>query len=136
MRGSAGYGVFRCADGRYLALGVIAEDHFWKAVCDALGLENLASLTYLERLPAVEKCNDAVAGKIAALSFDEALSRLEQAGAPVTPVLTPIEMGDAAHFRTRGVVVEEDDGARRVGFPAKLREHPPRPPGPAPAKPS
>src|SRR5438874_2022900 len=26
--GSAGYGVFRCADGEYVALGVIAEDHF------------------------------------------------------------------------------------------------------------
>ena len=36
-RGSTGYGVFRCADGGYLALGVIAEDHFWKAVCDGLG---------------------------------------------------------------------------------------------------
>ena len=40
-RGSTGYGVFRCADGGWLALGVIAEDHFWKAVCDGLGIAGL-----------------------------------------------------------------------------------------------
>ena len=41
MRGSAGYGVFRCADGAWLTLGVIAEDHFWAAVCDALALDDV-----------------------------------------------------------------------------------------------
>ena len=40
-RGSTGYGVFRCADGGWLALGVIAEDHFWRAVCDGLGIAEL-----------------------------------------------------------------------------------------------
>jgi crotonobetainyl-CoA:carnitine CoA-transferase CaiB-like acyl-CoA transferase len=136
MRGSAGYGVFRCADGRYVALGVIAEDHFWKAVCDALAIDDLASLTYVERLRAVEKCNDAVAAKIAMLSFDDALARLEAAGAPVTPVLTPVEMGSIEHFRARGVIAEEGDGTRRVAFPAKLTAHPPRAPGPAPERPA
>ncbi|MER3453492.1 MAG: hypothetical protein C4344_07715, partial [Acidimicrobiia bacterium] len=32
VRGLGGYGTFRAADGRWLALGVIAEDHFWRAV--------------------------------------------------------------------------------------------------------
>jgi crotonobetainyl-CoA:carnitine CoA-transferase CaiB-like acyl-CoA transferase len=136
VRGSAGYGVFRCADGRYVALGVIAEDHFWNAVCRALGIDDLASLAYAERLRAVEQCNDAVAAKIAALPFDDVLARLEAAGAPVTPVLTPDEMGDSEHFRTRRVIVEAGDGTRRVGFPAQLHVHPARPPGPAPAPPA
>src|SRR5207253_9481853 len=32
-RGSAGYGVFTCADGGWITLAVISEDHFWQAVC-------------------------------------------------------------------------------------------------------
>ena len=30
--GSPGYGVFRAADGGYVTLAVISEDHFWRAV--------------------------------------------------------------------------------------------------------
>jgi crotonobetainyl-CoA:carnitine CoA-transferase CaiB-like acyl-CoA transferase len=135
MRGSAGYGVFRCADGGFVALGVLAEDHFWDAVCTALGIEDLARMPYRDRLRAVERCNEAVAVKLARLERHDALARLEAAGAPVTPVLTPEEMGVEPHFRARGVIVEEPDGRRRVGFPAVLREHPPRPPGAAPGRP-
>src|SRR4051812_17018467 len=32
--GSTGYGVFECADGGWITLAVISEDHFWQAVCD------------------------------------------------------------------------------------------------------
>ena len=46
-RGSTGYGVFRCADGGWIALGVIAEDHFWKAVCDGLGIADLGDARVL-----------------------------------------------------------------------------------------
>jgi crotonobetainyl-CoA:carnitine CoA-transferase CaiB-like acyl-CoA transferase len=135
MRGAAGYGAFRCADGTYLALGVIAEDHFWRAVCDALELVELADLTYVERLGKVEACNDAVARQLANIPRDDALSRLIAAGAPVTPVLTPDEMGADPNFRGRGVIVEDPDGGRRVAFPAVLHSHPPRPPGAAPPLP-
>jgi crotonobetainyl-CoA:carnitine CoA-transferase CaiB-like acyl-CoA transferase len=136
MRGSAGYGVFRCADGGFVALGVLAEDHFWNAVCTALGIADLAGMQYRDRLRAVERCNEAVAVKLAQLERHDALARLEAAGAPATPVLTPDEMGAEPHFRARGVIVEEPDGRRRVAFPAVLREHPPRPPGAAPGRPA
>ncbi len=36
-------------------------------------------------------------------------------------------------FRSREVVFDAGDGTARLGFPARLHEHPPRPPGPAPA---
>ena len=54
-RGSAGYGVFRCADGGWLTLAVISEDHFWRAVCEALDLApSLHALGHLERLDRFE----------------------------------------------------------------------------------
>jgi crotonobetainyl-CoA:carnitine CoA-transferase CaiB-like acyl-CoA transferase len=132
-RGSTGYGVFRCADGRWLALGVIAEDHFWKAVCDALGIAELGALAYFDRLDRFDECQAAVGAACAALPRDVAVERLAAAGAPVTPVLTPEEMGNHPHFRERGVIAVDDDGELRVCFPAVFAEHPARRPGPNPA---
>ena len=132
-RGSTGYGVFRCADGGWIALGVIAEDHFWKAVCAGLGIAELGDLAYFDRLDRFEECQRAVTAASAALPRDVALQRLNAAGAPVTPVLTPEEMGDYPHFRERGVIALDDEGEKRVCFPAVFAEHPARRPGPSPA---
>jgi CoA:oxalate CoA-transferase len=131
-RGSTGYGVFRCADGGYLALGVIAEDHFWKAVCDGLAIPELGDLTYFARLDRFEECQAAVTNACAGLARGVAVERLTAAGAPVTPVLTPEEMGAHPHFRERGVIAVDDDGELRIGFPAVFTTRPSRRPGPTP----
>jgi len=131
-RGSTGYGVFRCADGGYLALGVIAEDHFWKSVCDGLGLPDLGDLEYFARLDRYEECQAAVIAACAALPRDVAVERLTAAGAPVAPVLTPEEMGTHPHFRERGVIAVDDEGELRVCFPAVFASRPARRPGPSP----
>ena len=131
-RGSTGYGVFRCADGGWIALGVIAEDHFWKAVCAGLYIADLGELTYFARLDRFEECQAAVTAACAALSRDVAVERLTAAGAPVTPVLTPEEMGEYPHFRERGVIARDEHGALRVGFPAVFTVRPARRPGPNP----
>ena len=128
-RGSTGYGVFRCDDGGWIALGVIAEDHFWKAVCDALAIEGLGGLGYFERLDRFEECQGAVIAACARLPREVAVERLAAAGAPVTPVLTPEEMGQHPHFRERGVISVDDDGELRVGFPAVFSTRPARGPG-------
>jgi crotonobetainyl-CoA:carnitine CoA-transferase CaiB-like acyl-CoA transferase len=132
-RGSTGYGVFRCADGGFLALGVIAEDHFWKSVCDGLGISELGDLDYFARLDRYEECQAAVIAACARLTRDDAVERLTAAGAPVSPVLTPEEMGASEHFRERGVIAVDDDGELRVCFPAVFAAHPARRPGPSPA---
>jgi CoA:oxalate CoA-transferase len=131
VRGSPGYGVFRAADGGYLSLAVISEDHFWAAVCDALGLSELRQLTYAERLDRVEECNRSITRAVACLARDDAVERLAAAGAPVAPVLEPAEAARHPQFRARRVFVDED-GKIRTGFPARLTMHPLRPPGPAP----
>ena len=128
-RGSTGYGVFRCADGGWIALGVIAEDHFWKAVCAGLGIADLGELAYFDRLDRFEECQAAVTAAVAALPRAVAVERLTAAGAPVTPVLTPEEMGAHPHFRERGVIAVDDAGELRVCFPAVFSDHPARPPG-------
>ena len=140
VQGWPGYGVFRCADGQYVALGVLAEDHLWAAVCDGLGLADLRDRRQAERLTSIAECNGAIEAAVARLTRSEALARLEATGAPVSPVLSPAEMGAHPQLRTRGVIADAPggsgpDGRARVGFPAVLRHHPARPPGPAPAPP-
>lgn len=133
-RGSAGYGVFACADGGWITLAVISEDHFWQAVCDGLELDPaLRPLGHLERLDRFDECQGAIAHACARLSRADALARLTAAGAPVAPVYEPAEMTTDEQFRSREVVFDAGDGTARLGFPARLQEHPPRPPGPAPA---
>ena len=66
-RGSTGYGVFRCGDGRWIALGVIAEDHFWRSVCDGLGIADLGGLAYFDRLDRFDECQAAVVEACATL---------------------------------------------------------------------
>jgi crotonobetainyl-CoA:carnitine CoA-transferase CaiB-like acyl-CoA transferase len=104
--GSAGYGVFRCADGVFVTLAVIAEDHFWTAVCDALGLDDVRTVAYAERLARVAELNGRVADALASMPGDAALQALSETGAPAAPVLVP-----------EAVVLPD-------GFPAKLGVHP------------
>jgi crotonobetainyl-CoA:carnitine CoA-transferase CaiB-like acyl-CoA transferase len=132
-RGSAGYGVFQCADGAWISLAVISEDHFWQAVCDALDLPGeLRTLGHLERLDRFDECQSAIATACAVLTRADALHRLTNAGAPVAPVLDPSEMSEDAQFREREVVFDAGDGSMRLGFAARLQDHPPRRPGPTP----
>jgi crotonobetainyl-CoA:carnitine CoA-transferase CaiB-like acyl-CoA transferase len=133
-RGSTGYGVFECADGKFLSLAVISEDHFWRAVCEALGLPGeWGGLSHYERLDRFDECDAAIRAACAALARDDAVERLAAAGAPVAPVLTPDEAGRYPHFHEREVFVDDPAFGLRGAFPARLTHHPTRRPGPLPA---
>jgi crotonobetainyl-CoA:carnitine CoA-transferase CaiB-like acyl-CoA transferase len=106
--GSPGYGLFRTADGRYVALGVLAEARLWQAVCAALGLEDLAELTFAERLARTVEVNERIAEQIATLGEATALARLMGAGAPVTPVLSPEEATVHPQLRARELHVQTE----------------------------
>jgi crotonobetainyl-CoA:carnitine CoA-transferase CaiB-like acyl-CoA transferase len=125
MRGSPGYGVFRTADGRFLTIGVISEDHFWQAVCDALDLADLRDLTYAERLDRIDTCNDAIAARLLHLDRDDADARLRAAGAPVAPVSSGADVGSHPQFLHRDVFVPDAEGHMRTALPARLAVHPP-----------
>ncbi|MCU1426578.1 MAG: uctC [Actinomycetia bacterium] len=114
LRGTAGYGVFRCRDGRWLSLAVIAEDHLWAAVCDGLRLPSLRDIAYAQRLDQVEALNAAIAGAVAATDRDDAIASLQRAGAPVAAVL------------------DAEEAIGTDGFPAVLAAHAVRARGVAP----
>ena len=99
-RGAAGYGVFATRDG-HITLGVLTEDPFWRALCDALGLDHLRDLTFAERLDRLDEMQTALRDAIALRERDELTSTLLAAGVPVAPVLDRPEMLRLDHFRDR-----------------------------------
>jgi crotonobetainyl-CoA:carnitine CoA-transferase CaiB-like acyl-CoA transferase len=118
--GSPGYGVFRTRDGHWLALGVLAEQRLWESICAALGLDDdLRALPFDARLPRTAEINATIAEEIAGLDRATALTRLEAAGAPVSPVLTAEEATRDPQFRGRGFHVQTDAGLV-AALPARL----------------
>ena len=53
------------ADGAYVTLAVISEDHFWRGACAALELTALRDLDYASRLDRIAECNAALGGALA-----------------------------------------------------------------------
>ena len=111
-----GYGLFTTADDRQLSLGVLNEQHFWSALCEELGLGQLAGLDFETRTRRGAELQGAVGGAIGARRRDDLVSALAAAGVPVAPVLDRVEMLAAMPFPP---------------FPIRLPV--PEPPLPAPA---
>lgn len=118
--GSPGYGVFRTRDGAWIALGVLAEQRLWEAICRALGLGELGDLAFDARLARSREVNARIAAEIERLDREEALARFEAHGAPASPVLRPEEAADHAQLRARGFHVETDAGLV-AALPGRLR---------------
>jgi alpha-methylacyl-CoA racemase len=119
LGGLAGYGTYRCRDGGHVALGTIAEDHFWRATCDALGLDEIRDRGFVDRARDRAALDALVARAIAQLTRDEALGRLAAAGAPVAAVHTKDEATKDEHLNVRGAFV-----GGRVGYPVRFTHLP------------
>lgn len=121
------YGVFRARCGRYLTLGIVDEAHFWRALCDELGLARLGALSLGARIAAGPALRPIIAQRLRGRDRDEWLARFEAVGVPASPVLSPETAADDAQVRARGLVDER--GWMRAPLPGAV--HPTRA---APAK--
>ena len=123
-----GYGTFATADGGWIALGVISEDHFWSALMGTLGLDDAASLSFAERLALGNGLAARVEEAIAVRDREYLVRELGAAGVPVAPVLSQREMLGAQSFRSRGTVADGPDGGPVMQHPLQYRNHPARVP--------
>jgi alpha-methylacyl-CoA racemase len=111
--GAPFYGVYRCADGRYLTVGAV-EPKFQQALAEGVGVplshpELAAAFARWPRDVWVERLGDACTG----------------------PSLSPSEVGDFPHFQDRGAVqrlagatwVRPPFAADILGDPPRLGEH-------------
>lgn len=82
------YGLFECADGRWLSLGIVHEDHFWARFCAKTGLDHLAELRFEERLAQAESIELAVSEALRTRAANEWEALLVDADVPAAAVAT------------------------------------------------
>ena len=102
------YGVYECADGRFVSVGAL-EPKFWRALCEALGRPDLIEGQYAEG-DAQERLRAEVASVFASRSRDEWSQALEGLDVCCEPVLELEEVAEHPQIRARGRVVEEPTG--------------------------
>lgn len=116
------YGVFEARCGRWLTIGIVDEDHFWKKLVDELELGPLAKLPMSARIAAGPVLRPLVARRLKRRDRDEWLARFQEIGLPASPVLTPEEALRDAQVVARGLAGEE--GWMRAPVPGAV--HPPQ----------
>jgi crotonobetainyl-CoA:carnitine CoA-transferase CaiB-like acyl-CoA transferase len=133
QRGVPGYGTYRTADGGHIALGVLTEDHFWRPLCDVLGLVEYRDLSFVERMPLLEELQALLATAIGRRDRAEVVADLLAVAVPVAPVLDRSEMLELQHFRERSVVTAGPWSDPATGYPIHFEERPAMRTAPAPA---
>lgn len=124
------YGVYRTADGRYMAVGAL-EEKFWHQVCDTLGRPDLKP-AHLATGAAGAVARAEVAAIFGARTQAEWAAVFDAVDCCVTPVLTMEESLENPQLRARGMVTEVG-GVRQFGRPVRLSAMPSVPARPAPA---
>ncbi len=127
VTGAPHYGVFRTADGRFVTLGIVYEDHFWRACCDVLGLPEWRGLGHAERLARHDEIRSHLAAVFAGATRDEWTARFSGRDVPFAPVLELPEVLAWPQFRHRGLFTPHG-----VALPMRFSAADASPRGPAP----
>jgi alpha-methylacyl-CoA racemase len=99
------YGVYACADGRYLSVAAI-EHAFWANLCRELGLERYVGAQTDDA--AQDEIRAAIAAVLASADRDEWVRRLGPSDCCVAPVNSVSEAVADEQYRDRGVVVKAE----------------------------
>lgn len=119
------YGTFACRSG-WVTLGVVTEDHFWRALCAELGLEELADLGTAARAADGPALRTAISRALAERDRDDVTEALLAAGVPVAPVLTGAETVRHPVSTANGLSSIDADGFVTLRHPVR-HTRPPRP---------
>jgi formyl-CoA transferase len=131
MLSRPGIGVFETADSKYLTIGA-AEDHFWDALCEALGLDpwrvDDRFATNRSRREHGREIRDGLTKAFLSRPLEEWLEVLHGVGVPTAPVNSLGEAADDPHARARELVQWIDHPVigrlPQIRFPGLLSETP------------
>lgn len=99
------YGLFPCADGRWLSLGIVHEDHFWKRLCKAAQLQELANLSFTDRLKQSNFISKRLHTVFLSKQSDDWEQILTQAEVPAAVVVKLDELFNSPQFMARNSFV-------------------------------
>ena len=127
-----GYGTFETRDGLHVALGVLTENHFWRSLCDVLGLTDCRDLAFGERMTRLVELQSLIAAPSpAALAMNPSPTSLRPMSPPRS-VQDRSAMLTTTHFRERSVVTSEPGSDPSMGYPVQFDRHPAVHTAPAP----
>lgn len=100
------YQVFAAENG-YVFIGA-SNDSFWKAMCEALGLESLLEDDRFAnndlRVANRDELNEIIEKALAKMDRHEVVEKLRQAGMPCAPVLDVSQVLEDRHVKERGIL--------------------------------
>ena len=126
------YGTYRCADGRFVAVGAI-EEPFWLALLDGLGLKDDETFAGRNDPARWGEQRERIAARFAERSRDDWVGLLGKRDACVTPVLELDELPGDEHLAARGTLLHRERGTEAAPAP-RLSRTPGRAGAPAPAR--
>lgn len=113
------YGLFECADGRWLSLGIVHEDHFWSRFCTTVGLEKFSDLKFTERLLQATTVELAVRNTLRTRNAEDWEHLLVNADVPAASVTDLNEVLESPQFAFRKAFTGSG-GCRFVSYPARF----------------
>jgi formyl-CoA transferase len=121
-------GVYRAADGGWLAIGGNGDSIF-RRLCHAIGRDDLAGDPALAdnrgRMARAGELNGVLAGWVGARTLAAAMAVLQDAEVPVGPVYSIADIAADPQFQARGMIMEVD-GFAMPGIVPRLARHPGR----------
>jgi crotonobetainyl-CoA:carnitine CoA-transferase CaiB-like acyl-CoA transferase len=123
--GNAMYRLYRCADGRWLAIGG-AEHKFADALFGALGRPDLGALCHQPPGPGQDPAKAFLARTFATQPLAHWRAFLAPLDVCWAPVKTLTEALTDPHTQARGMVFTDEAGGTHLGIPIRFRDEPGR----------
>lgn len=133
--GLACYGVYSCADGKYIAVGIL-ESKFWKIFCEMAGHDEWIE-KHLVMGEEAENLRREIAALFRTKTRDEWAAAAKKLDICITPVLDISEVETDPHLQARQMVCEQVHPVcgriKEIGVPLKFSATRTEPCGPSPA---
>jgi crotonobetainyl-CoA:carnitine CoA-transferase CaiB-like acyl-CoA transferase len=100
------YGLFKTRDEKYLTLGIVHEEHFWKNLCSVIDMGDLAGLDLFSRIAKREEIVSRLQKSFLTKNLNEWMAMLNDADVPCGPVYTIEESYSDPQIAHRGSVFE------------------------------
>lgn len=97
------YGRFTCADGRELTISIVHEEHFWRALCNILGMAELSDLAWPDQMAQAAELENRIAAAFWEKTLDEWSVILDRHDIPWSPVNTASDILRDPHFAARNI---------------------------------
>ncbi|MFZ5492919.1 MAG: CaiB/BaiF CoA transferase family protein [Pseudomonadota bacterium] len=102
------FNTYRSADGHWVFINAAIDPH-WKRLCELMGRQDLAGMSYGERCQRFDEVDGLAAAWAAQRSAKDILGALDGAGITCGPVATFDEILAEPHYRARGTVTQMQD---------------------------